>query len=54
MFQQNIVKIPDKMNKRNKKICLQVTYPTDFCIICIHVYYERKWKYLIFFLKTND
>ena len=27
------------------KICLQVTYPTDFCIICIHFYFVKKWKY---------
>ena len=31
------------------EICLQVTYPTDFCIICIHFYYGKKRKYLIFF-----
>ena len=49
MFRNNIVKISEKLNKRNLlKICLQVTYPTDFCIICIHFYYGKKWKYLIF------
>ena len=49
MFHNNIVKISEKMNKRNLlKICLQVTYPTDFCKICIHFYYMKKWKYLIF------
>ena len=49
MFHNNIVKISEKLNKRNLlKICLQVTYPTDFCIICIHFYYGKKWKYLIF------
>ena len=38
-------KIRKKMNKRNLlKICRQVTYPTDFCIICIHVYYGKKWR----------
>ena len=31
------------------KICLQVTNPTDFCIICIHFYYRKKWKYWIFY-----
>ena len=49
MFQNNIMKISEKLNKRNLlKICLQVTFPTDFCIICIHFYYGRKWQYLIF------
>ena len=39
MFHNNIVKLSEKLNKRNLlKICLQVTYPTDFCIICIHFY----------------
>ena len=36
MFHNNIVKISEKLNKRNLlKICLQVTYPTDFCKIRI-------------------
>ena len=49
MFQNNIVEISEKLNKQNLlKICLQVTYPTDFCIICIHFYYWKKWKYLDF------
>ena len=30
------------------KICLQVTYPTDFCIIWIHFNNGKKRKYLIF------
>ena len=30
------------------KIYLHVTYPRDFCIICIHFYYGKKWKYLNF------
>ena len=48
MFHNSIVKISEKLNKQNwLKICLQVTYPTDFCIICIHFYYVKKWKYLI-------
>ena len=46
---KNIVKISEKLNKRNfLKLCLQVTYPTDFCIIFIHFYYGKNWKYLIF------
>ena len=49
MFHNKIVKISDKLNKRNLlKICLKVTYPTDFCKIRIHFYYRKKWKYLIF------
>ena len=43
------------MNKQNLlKICLQITYPNqitypkDFYIICIHVYYGKKWNYLMF------
>ena len=27
---------------------LKVTYPKDFCMICIHFYYGKKWQYLIF------
>ena len=47
-------KFQKKMNKQNlSKICLQVTYPTNFCIIFIHFYYGKKWKYWIF-LKTTD
>ena len=49
MFHNNIMKISEKLNKRNLlKTCLQVTYPTNFCIICIHFYYGKKWQYLIF------
>ena len=48
MFHNNIVKMSEKLNKRNLlTICLQVTYPTDFCIICIQFYNGKKWKYLI-------
>ena len=54
MFHNNIVKLSEKLNKRNLlKICFQVTYPTDFCKIRIHFYYRKKWKYLIF-LKSNE
>ena len=49
MFHNNIVKISEKLDKWNLlKICLQITYPTDFCKIHIHFYYRKKWKYLIF------
>ena len=42
MFHNNIVKISEKLNKRNLlKICLQVNYPSDFCITCIHLYYGK-------------
>ena len=38
-------KIWEKLNKRNLlKFCLQVTYPTHFCIICIHFYCGEKVK----------
>ena len=51
MFHNNIVKISEELNKLNLlKICLQVTYPTDFCIICIHFYYGKIFD----FLKTTD
>ena len=49
MFHNNIVKISENLNKGNLlKIWLQVTYPTDFCMILLHFYYGKKWKYLIF------
>ena len=49
MFHNNIVKISEKLTKWNLlKICLQVTYPTNFCIIFIHFYYGKKWKYWVF------
>ena len=48
MFYNNIVKILEKLIKQNLRICLQVTYHRDFCIICTHFYYGKKWKYLIF------
>ena len=49
MFHNIIVKISEKLNKRNLlKICLQVTYPTYFWKIRFHFYYRKKWKYLIF------
>ena len=54
MFHKNIVKISEKLNKQNlSKICLQVTYPTNFCIIFIHFYYGEKVK-ILDFLKTTD
>ena len=53
MFHINIVKISKKKNdKRNLlKICLQVTYPTDFCISCIHFYYGKNENNLFRFEK---
>ena len=51
MFHNSIVKISEKWNKQ--KILLQVTYPADFCVICIHFYYGKKVKIFDFF-KTND
>ena len=54
MYHNILWKFQNKMSKRNLlKICLLVTYPTDFCGICIHVYYGKKWKYLII-QKNND
>ena len=42
MFHNNIVKISEKLNKRILlKICLEVTYPTDFSKIRIHFYYRK-------------
>ena len=53
MFHNNTVKISEKMNKRNLlKICLQITYPTDFCIIYTNFYYGKSEN--ITGLKTND
>ena len=52
MFHNNIVKISKKLDKEKLlKICLQVTYPTDFCIICDHFYYGKKRNYLIFIIQ---
>ena len=49
MFHNNIVKISEKNEQVELRvICLQVTNPTDFCIICIHFYYGKMWKYLTF------
>ena len=37
------------LNKWNfLKIWLQVTNPTDFCMIWLHFFYGKMWKYLIF------
>ena len=52
MFRSQIVKISEKLNKRNLlKICLQVTYPSDFCIICIRFPMEKS-ENIWFFLKV--
>ena len=48
MFYNNIVKISKKLNACNLlKIWLQVTYPIDSCMIWLHFYFGKKWKYLI-------
>ena len=50
MFHNKVVKISEKMNKQTLlEICLQVTYSTDFCIICIHFYHGEKVKIFDFF-----
>ena len=55
MFRNDIVKISEKVNKWNLlKTWLQITYPTDFCIIWLHFYYGEKVKIFDFFFKTND
>ena len=47
-------KFQKKLKKQNlSKICLQVTYPTSFCIIFIHFYYGEKVK-ILDILKTTD
>ena len=54
VFHNNIVKISEKNEQAElMKIRLQVTYPTNFCIICIHFYYGTKVKTFEFF-KTSD
>ena len=41
--------LQEKLNKQNLlKTCRQVTYLTDFYIICIYFTMRKKWKYLIF------
>ena len=48
VFHNNIVYISEKSNMQDLlKISFQVTYPKYFCIVCLHFYYGRKWKYLI-------
>ena len=45
MFHNNIVKICENFRKIEQAELvenLQVTYPTDICIICIHFYYGKK------------
>ena len=42
MFHNNIVEISEKKDNRNLlKVCLQITYSTDFCKICIQFYYGK-------------
>ena len=53
MFHNNIVKISENLNKGNLlKIWLQVTYPTDFCMIWLHFYYGKSEN--IWFLKKKN
>ena len=50
MFHNNIVKISEKLNKWNLlKICLQVTYPTDFYIIVALIFTMGKSENFWFF-----
>ena len=52
--QQYCENVRKKLNMRNL-IKIQVTYPTDFCIICVNFYYGEKVKCNWFFIKkTND
>ena len=54
MFHNIIVKISEKLHKRNLlKICLQVTYPTDFSIIYILFLLYGTVK-ILDVLKNND
>ena len=47
-------KFSEKLHKQGLlKICLKVTYPIDFCIICFHFYYGEKVKRFDF-LKSNE
>ena len=55
MFYNNIVKISENLYKQNLlKTYLQLTYPTNFCIICSQFYYGEKVKicvvFFVFFL----
>ena len=52
MFHNNDVKFSEQLIKQNLlKICLQVTYPTDFYKICTYFYYGKNEK-IFDFLKT--
>ena len=55
VFHNNIVKIPEKLNKQNLlKICLPVTYPTNFCRLLHSILLWEKVKiFVAFFLKKN-
>ena len=54
MFHNNIVKISEKLNKRNLlKTCLQSYLPYRPLHNLLSVLLWEKWKYLIFF-KSND
>ena len=48
----NNIEIYRKIEQAEFVICLQVTYPTYFCIICNHVYYSKN-KSIWFFLNKK-
>ena len=50
------MKISEKLNQPNLlKMCLQDTYPADFCIICSHVYKGNNFcDFLFAFLCTKS
>ena len=57
MFHNTVVKISEreKMTKQNLlKICLQVTFTSDFCIICFHFFYGKKGFSLLWFEPRSD
>ena len=51
MFHNNTVKISEKTSQQNLEICLEITYPTDFCIIYVHFDCGKKVKIFKFFKK---
>ena len=53
MFQNNIVKISEILNKKNLlKTCIQTICPINFCIVLSHLIYYR--KSVIFFIKKKN
>ena len=46
--------ISENMNIENfLEACFQFTHPTDFCIICSHLYQRKIKIYIFFILKTK-